>query len=70
MNAGGCVSLTVTLKEQVEELPAPSVARKVTDVVPMAKKEPEEGPVIRVIVGEAAQLSVAVALANDTLVPH
>lgn len=64
------MSLTLTVKAQVEELPVPSVARKVTEVTPMSKMEPEAGPKIRVIVGEAVQLSVAVALGKVTVAAH
>ena len=41
--AGLVVSATVTSKVQVEVLPLSSVAVAVTDVVPIAKVEPETG---------------------------
>ena len=66
---GACVSLTVTVKEQVAELLAASVARKVTDVLPKAKNEPEAAPRFS-IVSEVLQSSVAVALLNATFAPH
>ena len=66
---GNCVSLTVTVKEQVAELFAASVARKVTLVVPTAKEEPEAAPRLTTV-GEAVQLSVEVALPNATFAPH
>src|SRR5262245_50205704 len=40
---GGVVSMTVTLKEQVSELPESSVAEQFTVVVPIAKVLPEGG---------------------------
>ena len=43
---GACVSLTVMLKEQVDELLDASVARNVTVVVPTEKDEPDAGPAI------------------------
>ena len=54
---GGCVSLTVTVNEQVAVLPAPSVAVAVTVVVPFGKLEPEAG--VDATVG-VEQLSLAV----------
>jgi hypothetical protein len=48
---------TVTLKEQLDELPAPSVAVQVTVVVPSGKADPDAG-VQTVVTPE--QLSVAV----------
>jgi hypothetical protein len=56
--AGGSVSLTVTVNEQVPVLPVASVAVHVTVVVPTAKKEPDAGTQDTVTPG---QLSVAVA---------
>src|SRR6266511_3141488 len=40
---GGSESLTVTVNEQLELLPAPSLAVQVTVVVPVGKNEPEAG---------------------------
>jgi hypothetical protein len=55
---GGCVSLTPTVKEQLAEFPAASVAICVTVVVPTGKKEPDAGLACTVTPG---QLSDAVA---------
>jgi hypothetical protein len=59
--AGGCVSLTVTVKLQVAVRPAASVAVQVTVVTPFRKLELDGGAHTGVMV--AGQLSVAVALA-------
>jgi hypothetical protein len=40
---GGCVSLTLTVKLQVEVLPAASATEQLTVVVPFGKTEPEAG---------------------------
>ena len=40
VTVGGCVSLTVTVNEQVAVLPDPSVAVQVTVVVPFGKGDP------------------------------
>jgi hypothetical protein len=50
-------SFTVTVKEQLAVLPAPSVAVQVTVVVPFGKVEPEGGLQVTVTPG---QLSVGV----------
>ena len=55
---GRVTSLTVTVKEQVLERPAPSVARYVMVVIPTGKVDPEARPPINVMEG-AEQLSVA-----------
>jgi len=52
---GGVTSFTVTVNEQVLELPAASVARMVTVFAPIAITTPEEG--VWVSVGLAEQLS-------------
>ncbi len=72
MIVGAWVSVMVTVKEHVAELVNPlcATARKVTVVVPMGKSEPEPGPAIWVIVGEALQLSVAVGLGKFTFALH
>ena len=57
---GGIVSVTVTVKLQDAELPAPSVAVCVTVVEPIGKAEPLAGPAMRVMVGGRPELSVAV----------
>ena len=67
--AGAWVSFTVTVNEQVDELPAASVARKLTADVPTGKKDPDAAPMLA-IAGEAVQLSVAEAFANETFAPH
>jgi len=41
--AGGCVSVIVTVNEQLFELPAASLTVQVTVVVPFAKVEPDAG---------------------------
>ena len=56
------MSLTVTVNEQLEELPAASLALQVTDVVPFAKLEPDGGAQTG---ATAPQLSLAVTL-NET----
>ncbi len=61
---GAWVSLTVTVKEQVAVLPAPSVAVAVTVVVPRLKVEPDAGLYVTV----AEQLSEAVAAKVTTAV--
>ena len=60
------MSVTVTVKLQVELLPQASVAVAVTRVVPTAKNDPDSG--LKVMVAEP-QLSVAVAV-NETFAPH
>ena len=60
--AGGVTSETVTGNVQAAVLPLPSVAVKVTPVVPPGKTEPLAGPAVRTTV-TLPQLSVAVALA-------
>jgi hypothetical protein len=61
VTAGACVSLTVILKLQDDELPLASVTEQVTVVVPLEKVEPDAGEQLGV--PTPAQLSVAVALA-------
>src|SRR5206468_7029478 len=56
---GGCVSITVTVKVQVELLPLLSRAVLVTTVMPMGKVKPLGGLLVRLV---SAQLSVAVTL--------
>ena len=58
---GGCVSLTVTVNEQLPLLPAASATVQVTVVVPFAKVEPDAGEQI----GEPTpgQLSLTVGAA-------
>jgi hypothetical protein len=60
--AGGVLSFTVTVKPQVEVLPAASVARCTTVVVPTGKLEPEASPDVRLTVG-VEHTSVAVGTA-------
>jgi hypothetical protein len=64
--AGGCVSFTVTVKEHVAVLPAPSVAVQVTVVRPTGNVEPDTGE--QTTVGDP-QLSVADAV-NETTAEH
>lgn len=53
---GAVLSVTVTVKEHVAELPAPSVTRKVFVVKPTGKEAPLGNPASCVVVG--VQLSV------------
>ena len=62
---GAWLSFTVTVKEQVEVFPCPSLAVAVTVVVPKANVEPETGLYVKVAV---PQLSVAVAAKVTTWV--
>jgi hypothetical protein len=55
---GGRLSITVTVKVQVELLPHASVAVEVTVVTPIGKAKPEAG--LLIMVTAPAQLSVAV----------
>ena len=64
---GACVSLTVTVNEQLLVLPEGSVAVQVTVVVPIANIEPESGAHTTVVPG---QLSDVVGSANFTVAPH
>jgi hypothetical protein len=43
---GVCVSLTVTVKAQVAELPEPSVTVKLFEVVPVGKLDPLAKPAV------------------------
>src|SRR6266511_2730256 len=65
---GGSVSLTVTVNEQLERLPAPSVAVQVTVVVPVGKNEPDAGAHTKLT--GSGQLSVAVGAGKVTTAPH
>ena len=60
---GFWVSLTVTVNEQLLELPAASVAVTVTVVVPLGKTEPDGG-LLTMVTSE--QLSVAVGVKFTT----
>jgi hypothetical protein len=59
--AGGCVSVTVTLKPHEPELPLASVAEQVTVVVPFGNWAPLAGR--QVTAPTPGQLSVAVGVA-------
>ena len=61
VTVGACVSLTVTVNEQLLELPDASLTLQVTVVVPGVKNEPEAGE--QDGVPTPGQLSVAVAFA-------
>ena len=61
--AGGCMSLIVTVNEQLEELPAASLALQVTVDEPFGKLEPDGGAQTGVT---APQLSAAVTLNGTT----
>lgn len=58
---GGCVSLTVTVNEQLAGLPAASLTVQVTVVVPVRKNDPERG--LHVGVPTPGQLSLTVGAA-------
>jgi hypothetical protein len=57
---GACVSLTVTVNEQLAELPAASITLQLTVVVPFGNVEPEAG--LHVTEPMPGQLSVAVGV--------
>jgi hypothetical protein len=57
---GGCVSLTVTVNEQPEELPDASLTLHVTVVAPTANVEPDAG--LQMGVPTPGQLSLAVGV--------
>jgi hypothetical protein len=59
LRVGACVSLTVTVNEQLAGLPDASLTVQVTVVVPVLKVEPDDGEQTGVPTSE--QLSVAVA---------
>ena len=59
LRVGACVSLTVTVNEQLAGLPDASLTVQVTVVTPFANVEPEPGEQMGVPTPE--QLSVAVA---------
>src|SRR6266545_7572288 len=65
---GGSESLTVTVNEQLELLPAPSEAVQVTVVVPIGKDEPDAGA--HTTLTGSGQLSVAVGAGKVTTAPH
>ena len=58
---GACVSLTITVKEQLAELLDASLTVQLTVVVPLLKVEPDAG--VQTGVPTPGQLSVAVAFA-------
>ena len=64
---GACVSFTVTVNEQLAELPAASITEQFTVVVPFGKLDPEGG--VQTGVPTPEQLSVAVA-AKVTTAEH
>ena len=66
--AGACVSLTVTVKEQLAELPEASLTLHVTVVAPFGKVEPDDG--LHTGVPTPGQLSVAVAFEYVTTAEH
>ena len=61
---GGCVSLTVTVNEQLAELPAASVAVTLIVVIPFGNVVPDAGELITLTMPE--QLSVAEGLKVTT----
>jgi hypothetical protein len=58
--AGGVVSTTVTVKEQLDALVLASVAVQFTVVVPIAKTLPEAG--VQTRLGDGSQTSLVLAL--------
>ena len=64
---GACVSLTVTVNEQLLVLFEASVAVHVTVEAPIAKSDPDSGEHTTVVPG---QLSDVVGSANFTVAPH
>src|SRR5215813_3309793 len=65
---GGVTSLTVTVKLQLLELPAASVAVAVTVVVPTGKTEPDAG-LLRTVGTEQLSLALTVKLTAAEQVP-
>ncbi|MEK6406205.1 MAG: hypothetical protein AABN34_04500 [Acidobacteriota bacterium] len=68
MIAGACVSLTVTVNEQLAELLDASLTEQLTVVVPFGNVEPEAG--LQAGVSTPGQLSVAVAFEYVTTAVH
>ena len=66
---GGVVSWTITLNEALPVLPCASVAEQVTDVVPMAKVEPEAGRQVVATLPSTMSLAVAVKVATAPAAP-
>ena len=66
---GGCKSRTVTVNEQVEELPAPSIARYTIVLTPNGNVLPDGSPLTKVMLG-AVQLSVALIAPYVTTAVH
>ena len=58
-DTGAVVSTIVTLKEPLEEFPAPSVAVQFTVVSPTGKPEPEAGKQFTTGFGSASSVAVA-----------
>ena len=65
---GGCVSFTVTVKEQDEVLPAASVTEQFTVVAPLAKVEPGGGT--QFTEPRPGQLSAATGREYETSAVH
>ena len=68
MIVGACVSLTVTVNEQVAVLLEASLTVQLTVVVPTAKVDPDAG--VQTGVPTPGQLSVAVAFEYVTTAEH
>src|SRR5438552_12025394 len=66
---GGSMSLTVTVKLQLRELPAASFAVATTVVVPNGKTEPEAG-LLTTVGTEQLSLAMAVKLTEAEHVPE
>jgi hypothetical protein len=58
---GGCVSLTVTVNEQLAGLPEASLTEQFTVVVPLGKDAPDDG--VQVTAPTPEQLSEATGVA-------
>lgn len=68
MIVGACISLIVTVNEQLAELPDASLTVQVTVVAPFANVEPDVG--VQTGVPTPGQLSVAVAFEYVTTAEH
>ena len=68
LRVGACVSLTVTVNEQLAGLPEASLTVQVTVVAPFAKVVPDAG--VQMGVPTPGQLSLAVAFGYVTTAEH
>ena len=67
---GGCVSVTMTSKQQLAMLPDASLTLKHTVVVPGGKNEPEGSPLVSIGVPTPGQLSATVGSGYVMMAPH